>query len=389
MNSLAWNTLSARQFLTDYWQKKPVLLNQAFPNFTSPLTVDEVAGLALEPEFESRLIWEKHPEHGSPWALQQGPFTEAQLQQLPSSGWSLLVQGVDHWVDAVAQFRRQFNFIPSWRFEDIMISLAPPGGSVGPHVDQYDVFLCQVEGERLWHWSETRKSNLLFREDTALSILDQPLPEPVCSALLSPGDILYLPPGYAHHGVAQSFSQTWSVGFRAPDAEEIMSVCAQRISLEAESQILRYADPDLTLAESEQQAISSESIMRTQHMLSQWIKNPEIIADVLGTLTTRQANHHEAWPSSPQQDPPHLNVQISWQLGVRKTHFGPRLYVNGASYFLPKEEMALVNTLMSLESLSWGELNQIAQTAQGLELMEVLWEQALLAPTESQETSES
>ncbi len=134
--------LTAREFLRDYWQKKPLLIRQAIPDFESPIDADELAGLALEEEVESRVI--------IAWELRRGPFSEDSFSQLPEREWTLLVQAVDQFVPEVAELLEHFRFLPSWRIDDVMISFAAPGGSVGPHFDNYDVFLLQGKGKRHW-----------------------------------------------------------------------------------------------------------------------------------------------------------------------------------------------------------------------------------------------
>lgn len=139
--------LSAETFLREYWQRKPLLIRQAFPGFETPLSPDELAGLALEDEIESRIVL----EHGAhPWELRRGPFTEEDFRTLPERDWTLLVQSVDQFVPEVGELLKAFRFLPSWRLDDIMISYAAPGGSVGPHYDNYDVFLLQGHGRRRW-----------------------------------------------------------------------------------------------------------------------------------------------------------------------------------------------------------------------------------------------
>lgn len=378
--TLQWQQLTQEQFLAEYWQKKPLLMRQALPEFQAPISVDEVAGLALEDDIESRLIWEKHPKTKNSWVLEQGPFSDTQLQQLPNTGWSLLVQGIDQWVPEVASLLRNFDFLPQWRFEDIMISVAPQGGSVGPHSDQYDVFLCQVEGERLWQWSHHCVQGLKLRPDTPLNILEEPLPEPTSSALLQPGDILYLPPGIAHHGIAQSLSQTWSVGFRAPDIEEILSVLSQRIAVEADADLLRYADPDLTLGESQQVGLNSTALNRIKRLILQCLDRPEVIADVLGALVTRQSMQYHPYEANINTIQPTSHDTVAWAMGTRKTHFENRLYVNGATFELPTQEQQLMTQLMNLGAMSWTELYQIAQTEQGQIVLNRLWDMEILIP---------
>ena len=139
--------ITAREFLRDYWQKKPLLIRQAIPDFESPIDADELAGLALEEEVESRLVI----EHGErPWELRRGPFAEDEFSKLPEREWTLLVQAVDQFVPEVSELLEHFRFLPSWRIDDVMISFAAPGGGVGPHFDNYDVFLLQGHGKRNW-----------------------------------------------------------------------------------------------------------------------------------------------------------------------------------------------------------------------------------------------
>lgn len=377
--------LTSAQFLSDYWQKKPLLLRQALPDFESPLSVDEVAGLALEPEVESRLIWEKHPGTAAPWALEHGPFTEQHLQALPEMGWSLLVQGVDQWIPEVAEFRQLFAWMPQWRFEDIMISIAPPSGSVGPHVDQYDVFLCQVSGQRQWQWSKRNPQTLCYRDDTALSILAQALPEPTETALLNPGDVLYLPPGFAHHGIAQTLSQTWSVGYRAPDAADMLRVLAQRVSLEPNADALRYADPDLTLREGTPHEISAQAIVRVQTLLNDCLQRPELIADVLGPLVTQHSLQQQEWEFEHAQTLPHPTTLLTWNLNTRRAYFGTTLYINGVCYDLTEAEKPLLQGLMQLTTRPWQELQELAHSDDGIDLLTRLWEQQILQPADSNE----
>ncbi len=136
--------LSAEEFLQQYWQKKPLLIRQAIPDYSTPLSPDELAGLACEQEVESRLILEKDAD--TPWQLEHGPFTETRFSQLPATHWTLLIQKVNQLLPQLAELLDQFNFIPNWRIDDVMVSYAPEAGSVGPHVDQYDVFLLQGLG---------------------------------------------------------------------------------------------------------------------------------------------------------------------------------------------------------------------------------------------------
>jgi 50S ribosomal protein L16 3-hydroxylase len=211
---------SVEEFLTDYWQKKPLLIRNAFPDMKSPISAEELAGLSCEEQVNSRLVLERDGDY--PWQVEFGPFEESRFTELPESHWSLLVSDVEKHIPETAALLKPFRFIPDWRVDDLMISYAPEGGSVGAHTDAYDVFLIQLSGQRLWKIAENFPSQTL--DDVDLCILEQFDAED--EWLLSAGDMLYLPPNVAHHGIAQDNAEpclTASVGFRAPSLKTITS----------------------------------------------------------------------------------------------------------------------------------------------------------------------
>ncbi|MGH8491862.1 MAG: JmjC domain-containing protein [Moraxellaceae bacterium] len=203
--------LTATEFLRDYWQKKPLLVRNAFPELAYRLSPEDLIELAQEESAESRLILENGK---TPWELRKGPFTERQLKKLPPTHWTLLVQAVDHYLPELADYLDHFSFIPNWRIDDIMLSFAPEGGSVGPHYDQYDVFLIQGIGNRHWKLGQQCDENTPRVEGTPLRILENI--DVNFDEVLNPGDLLYVPPGLSHYGVAQNDCTTYSIGFRAP-----------------------------------------------------------------------------------------------------------------------------------------------------------------------------
>ena len=211
--------LSREEFLKQYWQKKPLLISQAFPDYQSPISAEELGGLACEEGVESRLIM----EHGGdkPWQLRHGPFKESDFTSLPDSHWTLLVQAVDHLIPELACLLDEFDFIPNWRIDDLMISFAQDQGSVGPHLDNYDVFLLQVQGQRHWYIDDKEFTESDFKKNTDLRLLNNF--ESKQDWMLEPGDMLYLPPGVAHHGIAIDDCLTFSIGFRAPTKKELVS----------------------------------------------------------------------------------------------------------------------------------------------------------------------
>jgi len=228
-------------FLRDYWQKKPLLMRSAMSAKAFSLTPDELAGLACEAEFESRLIIE-HPD--SAWEVRHGPFAGDDFATLPESHWTLLVQDVDKYLPDVARLMEGFDFVPTWRIDDIMISYASDQGGVGPHTDAYDVFLMQAAGRRRWRLSFSK-----YTDDDLIPGLDQRILSHFRideEWVLEPGDVLYLPPGIAHWGIAEGECMTYSLGFRAPSQQDLAADWFQHLVSLADAR--RLIDPaDLQL----------------------------------------------------------------------------------------------------------------------------------------------
>ncbi|TNG02458.1 MAG: cupin domain-containing protein [Gammaproteobacteria bacterium] len=232
--------LRAADFLNHYWQKKPLLIRQAIPGFSPNLTAEELAGLSLDDFVNSRIVLEKHGS--TPWECRYGPFTEADYATLPDSHWTLLVQDVEKHLPDFISLLDHFLFLPRWRIDDLMVSYAVPHGSVGPHTDQYDVFLLQASGKRKWQIQQhdIQTDNLL--RDTDLQILQEFKAEQ--EWILEPGDMLYLPPGVAHHGIAVDECVTFSIGFRAPSIADLVHMMAEHIASEmGDNQ--RYTDGEI------------------------------------------------------------------------------------------------------------------------------------------------
>ncbi|SMN11391.1 FIG002776: hypothetical protein [uncultured Candidatus Thioglobus sp.] len=254
--------ISQQQFLSDYWQKKPLLIKQALPDFISPISPDELGGLALEPEFESRLI--TGSTESNDWLLRNGPLNEQDFSELPEQDWTLLVQGVDKYIDEVHQLIRQFDFIPRWRFDDVMISYAATGGSVGPHFDYYDVFLLQGTGRRRWHLS-TQYCNIdNYLKNVPLRIMDKFYEEQVFD--VEPGDVLYVPPEVAHHGVSlDDKCTTLSFGYRHYSANEFFNDISEKPPKNLADR--KYIDPEWTNTD-RPAFIPPAAIKQAQHLLN-------------------------------------------------------------------------------------------------------------------------
>ncbi len=271
--------LAATDFLANYWQRKPLLVRQALPDYASPISADELAGLALEEAVESRVVLEQGAQ--GPWELRHGPFQRADFQALPDAAWTLLVQGVDLWVPEVAAVLDHFDFLPRWRLDDIMISYAATQGSVGPHFDQYDVFLLQVEGSRRWQVGAACNASSALLSDTDLSILADFTPEQ--EWVLEPGDMLYVPPGIAHWGVAQTPGLTYSVGFRSPTLADMLGELAMDMGEQPDSP--RYVDPPLAPSMAADE-IDPAFVAAAKQQLLALLEDDDLIADWLARYMT-------------------------------------------------------------------------------------------------------
>jgi 50S ribosomal protein L16 3-hydroxylase len=206
--------MDVERFMRRHWQRRALLVRGAFERFEDPLSPSQVLAAARSGAVDSRLV----QRIGARWTLEHGPFTAARFKQLPRRDWTVLVQDANHFAPRAAPLLERFDFIPHARIDDVMVSYAVPGGGVGPHVDSYDVFLLQGRGTRRWQIS--RQGDHSFVPGLALKVLERFEPEE--EWILQAGDMLYLPPGVAHHGVAQSECLTWSIGFRAPSDAEVV-----------------------------------------------------------------------------------------------------------------------------------------------------------------------
>ena len=281
------NQLTPTQFLADYWQKKPLLIKQAIPNFKGLLTPDELAGLACEEDVQARIVEFKKGK----WSAKHGPFDEGDFAKLPEKttpdhNWTLLVQSVNHFLPEADALLREFDFIPHARLDDLMVSYAPDGGGVGPHFDSYDVFLLQGQGKRLWRISE--QTDLSLVEGAPLRILKNF--DIAQEWLLEAGDMLYLPPHLAHWGIAVSDRNidcmTYSIGFRAPKNQELATEFLGFIQdkLNQEALVIEgiYQDSDLALQKHPAE-ISGNMISKVGKILQKIKWSDDDITAFLGT----------------------------------------------------------------------------------------------------------
>ncbi|CAM4117443.1 cupin domain-containing protein [Vreelandella rituensis] len=299
--------LTSADFLAHYWQQKPLLIRGALPDFISPIDPDELAGLACEDGIEARLVEENGPE--GPWQVSHGPLDEATFARLPEQDWTLLVQAVDHYVPEVAALLEHFTFLPRWRADDIMISYAPPGGSVGPHVDQYDVFLLQASGQRRWQLGGKIGDEAPIIAGIDLRILEQFEIEAGADWVLEPGDMLYLPPAWAHHGVSQSDDcMTISVGFRAPSADEAITSFADYLGEQLPAS-LRYSDAGMA-PPADPGEVDDASVERMRALILDTLDNPAQLAQWFGRVMTQPKYADQLIPADTPTDTESLVAEL-------------------------------------------------------------------------------
>lgn len=374
--------ISADEFLRDYWQKKPLLVRQALPGFESPLEPDELAGLSLEESVESRIVL----EHGkTPWEMRRGPFTEETYKELPESDWTLLVQAVDQFVPEVAELLEHFKFLPSWRIDDVMISYAAPGGGVGPHFDNYDVFLLQGHGRRRWKIGQMCDADSPMLPHADLRILANF--EQSEEWVLEPGDMLYLPPRVAHYGIAEDDCMTYSVGFRAPSAAEVLThftdFLAQFLSDEE-----RYSDAGMAAVKSgeDQHKIQRDALDRLKNLLQEHMSDERLLLTWFGQFMTEP--RYPELVTGEEIDDGELQQALregavlvrnpSARLAWSEVDVGLLLFSSGQSVVLPKHMEPLLKLVCSADALHSENLGQWLADEDGRKLLAELVKQGSL-----------
>jgi 50S ribosomal protein L16 3-hydroxylase len=349
--------ITPAQFMRRYWQKKPLLVRQAIPQFVAPVQRAEMFALAAQEGVESRLI---QLNEGA-WKMRHGPFVRRALPALNKPDWTLLVQGVDLHNDAVHALLQQFRFVPEARLDDLMISYASNGGGVGPHFDSYDVFLLQAHGKRRWRIG--RQKDLSLRDDVPLKVLANFDPEE--EFVLEPGDMLYLPPRYAHDGIAEGGDcMTYSIGFRAPARAELAQELLVRLAEDAieDGSPLLYRDPQQE-AVAQPGAIPEGMQEFAREALSRALAEPLALERALGEYLTEPKSNVWFEPGDP-------NVMLE---GVRLDRRSRMMYdahhvfINGESYRAGGKDATLMRRLADQRQLSARELARASDDA--LELL--------------------
>jgi len=338
------DSLGTGVFLRDYWQRRPVLLRQALPAFTDPISPEELAGLACETDVESRLVFSR----SKTWRLKDGPFKTRDFTSLPKRNWTLLVQAVDQWVPAVRQLLETVSFLPSWRVDDVMISYAAPNGGVGPHFDYYDVFLVQGQGSRVWKTGQRATTADTLRTDGGLKLLKRFQTEHEWR--LERGDVLYVPPGIAHWGVSVDNSLCYSIGFRAPSLADAVRGYADELARTL-SPDQRVVDPKrrLPLRSGE---IDAADLKQLKHQLRLVLHDDGALARWFGRHVTEtvhadiiQSGHSRVSANAMVQL--HPSSRLAWIQQQRQVF----VFIDGEQHVLPGSAAVLE----SLQALSRGE----------------------------------
>lgn len=331
--------LTATRFFEEYWQKQPLLIRQAIPGFTGLLTPNELAGLACEEDAQSRLVMQQRGK----WVVESGPFDEDRFASLPQNDWTLLVQGVNHFLSEAADLVQDFDFLPRARLDDLMVSFAPNGGGVGPHFDSYDVFLLQGLGQRLWRISDQDDMQLI--EGAPLRILENFHTQQ--EWLLEPGDMLYLPPCYAHWGIAVGECMTYSIGFRAPTTQELstqfLGYLQDKLKLDG-----IYADPDL-LSQQHPAEIGEQMVTTVSAMLEAITWSRTDVAHFLGTYLSEPKSHIVF-------DPPRrltadkfaeriARQGVALALTTQMLFYGNDVFINGEKHAIDFDDLIIIRNL--------------------------------------------
>lgn len=386
------NSITPSQFLTEYWQKKPLLMRAALPEYQCPLEPNELAGLACESEIESRIVIEK--DGVRPWEARVGPFDEEEFATLPASHWTLLVQDVDKHLPEVAELLQPFRFIPDWRLDDIMISYAVDQGSVGPHIDDYDVFLVQAKGKRRWmiHTHEVSEDDYIPGLDLRL------LPdfEAEYDWVMEPGDVLYLPPNVAHWGVAEGDDcMTCSVGFRTPTFKEMSAAwCDELVSRHVPGG--RYRDGKLSV-QKDNAEIRPDALQHVREKMDELLTTSEEHRNRwFGSFITEPKDHLQVIPIEHPLAPNQFSMTFEsatvlerngWSriAFIRGESENDYLYINGDEYPVSKKLEGMIEWISENRLLPFRDAIEWLKEPDGEALLTRLFNDGHLLPPHHEE----
>lgn len=377
-------------FLAEYWQRKPCLIKKAIDLSDEPVSPDELAGLACEEEVESRLV--RCDDTGKKWHLTHGPFSEETFLQLPPANWTLLVQAVDIWHPPVKNLKRHFRFIPDWRIDDVMVSYATDHGGVGPHFDYYDVFLLQGCGRRRWFTGGLCEADAALMEDCELRILEKFVPEQ--EFMVESGDMLYLPPRFAHQSISEGASVCYSIGFRAPSAVEMLQGISDELSCRSGDEE-RYRDGEPGIPEHPGE-IRRQVIADLHQWLLQKVNDTDAIARWFGSFVTSPRYENLRFPQPTSKTG--LKAGVSGGKGLaRDSHARlaflrqeseTHLFADGHRYRMTNELMPLASRLCDAQFIEAAFLAPWLKNNEALDLLLALVNSGSLVLTDIATDSE-
>ncbi|WP_312750176.1 ribosomal protein uL16 3-hydroxylase [Psychrobacter sanguinis] len=358
------DNLTPEQFLAEYWQKKPLLIKQGLPQLKDMFEPDDILGLSLDEAATSRLITQNNTNNGDQWQLQQSPLSEEMFDNLPEQ-WTVLVQNLEQWSPELGQLWNAFNFIPQWQRDDIMVSYAPKGGSVGKHYDEYDVFLAQGFGHRRWQLGKFCNESTEFIENQPIRIFDD-MGEIIFDEILEPGDVLYVPPKLSHYGVAQDDCLTFSFGFRRPNLMQVLDSLVDAATGEPSLFVPMLLDQPLQTAGK----LDRDSITQIKDQLLELLKSEqgdELITQAVSEVISKR--QYELLVPEDAIDEEDLQQALE-QGAVIRTDYSSRLiytelndeitiFANGQSLDdINDSEASLLKRLADAESLTLEDLTQ-------------------------------
>ena len=359
VNTALLGGLSPQAFMRRHWQKKPLLIRQAMPRVVPPIARDALFRLAAEEGVESRLVQRVEGSGAAGWSVRHGPLDPAAMPSPRAPGWTLLVQGVDLHVDAASELMNAFRFVPSARLDDLMVSWASAGGGVGPHVDSYDVFLLQVAGKRRWQIGRMTDPELI--EGLPLKILRHFDPEQ--EWLLEPGDMLYLPPDWAHDGIAEGECMTCSIGFRSPSEGEFAREVLQR-TLDAADEgpsggLYRDAKQQATATPA---CIPEEMCEFTTSAIARLVEDRQALACSLGEWLSEPKPH--VWFDAGRGLTPGTDVRLDRRSRMLWDDW--HVFINGESFHASGRDATLIRRLADERRLAAADVDRLEPAAKAL-----------------------
>ena len=383
MYTLDLNQMSHNEFLTKYWQKKPVVIKQGFKDFVDPIATDEFAGIAMEETVQSRLVSKKDGQ----WQAEFGPFES--YEHLGERDWSLVIQALDNFSEEAAELIEAFRFLPHWRLDDLMASFATEGGSVGPHVDNYDVFICQGSGKRHWRVGNRGQHTEVIAHEALLHV--EPF-EALIDVEMEAGDILYIPPGFPHEGIALESSMSFSIGFRANSSISLLSGFADYlIDNDLGGQLL--ADPNRQVINNSGE-ITNQDYQSIKNQLKKLLEDDTLFKSFAGNFLTNAKHELDLMPSEEPFEADEVSQLLGMHAikrlgGLRAFYFEDTInngicYINGEQVCFDSEISPVVKLLCNQTIVMPDELTPWCNNQNFIALMVELLDQGYWFWTEAE-----